>query len=70
MDRKLNLKAEKLNELTMDQLIGIVGADVARQASVVATVCEAVSLRLDLNCGRPSCGPGCTAVSEPQTHTC
>lgn len=63
--RKLGLKVEKLSQLSFEELYAIVGAE-AVEASVVKRVCEAVSIRIELNCGAPSCGPGCTAVSHTE----
>lgn len=71
-NRKLGLKKEHIKELTMDELYAIIG-DQAEAASVLAIACVQISNDLGANCGIPTCGPGCTAISvgsgEIEWHT-
>lgn len=61
--RKLGLNVEKLSQLSFEQLYAVVGAE-AYEVSVVRKVCDAVSIRIQLDCGVATCGPGCTAMSQ------
>lgn len=61
MKRNLALHKEVLAELTADELNAVVGG----QYSLGQICTDQISLKAE--CGRPTCGPGCTGRSDPLT---
>ena len=58
MQRTLSLRKDVLTELTPDELTAVAGG-----TPTVQNLCRPLSL--DDVCTRPTCGPGCTGVSDP-----
>lgn len=60
MKRRLFLSKDVLAELSTDELHEVAGA-----AATIKDLCGPLSFAP--GCVRPTCGPGCTAVSDPVT---
>jgi hypothetical protein len=61
--RTLRLRREVLTELSGSDLRNVVGAQ-AGISYLGKELCAAVSAAVAVDCARPSCGPGCTAISN------